>query len=100
MAESLPVPLVKKPRAVSVVWSYFGLKADDRGIPVSGEEQKPVCRACNRSIPAKGGNTTNLMAHLKEHHPDLHAEALSCLAQVVTLLTTIATDYPLIMSTF
>ena len=26
---------------------------------------------------AKGGNTSNLMAHLKEHHPTLYAEALS-----------------------
>ena len=31
----------------------------------------------NKSVPAKGGNTSNLMAHLKEHHPTLYAEALS-----------------------
>ena len=24
----------------------------------------------------KGGNTSNLMAHLKEHHPELYTEAM------------------------
>lgn len=28
-------------------------------------------------MPAKGGNTSNLMAHLKEHHPELYSEALT-----------------------
>ena len=31
----------------------------------------------NKSVLAKGSNTSNLMAHLKEHHPTLYAEALS-----------------------
>jgi len=28
-------------------------------------------------VPAKGGNTSNLMTHLKEHHVELYTEALS-----------------------
>ena len=40
------------------------------------EEHKPVCQICQRSIPAKDGNTINLMAHLKEHHPELLTQAI------------------------
>ena len=69
--------LVKKPRAASVIWNYFGLKADSKGVVIAEEDQKPVCQMCNKSVPAKGNNTSNLMAHLKEHHPTLYAEAFS-----------------------
>ena len=41
------------------------------------EQQKPVCQTCHSSVPAKGGNTSNLMAYLKEHHPELYTEAMS-----------------------
>ena len=68
---------MRKPRAVSVVWDYFGLKTNENGIIIITEEQKPVCRTFHRSVPAKGGNTSNLMAHLKEHHPELYTEAMS-----------------------
>ena len=27
-------------------------------------------------MPAKGGNTSNLLTHLRDHHPDLYAEAI------------------------
>ena len=40
------------------------------------EEQKPICQTYNRSVPAKGGNMSNLMVYLKEHYPELHAEAI------------------------
>jgi len=66
-------PLVKKPRVVSVVWNYFGLRTEGGRVV---HEDKPVCRACLREVPAKGGNTSNLMAHLREHHADLHMEAM------------------------
>ena len=77
MADELTTSLVRKPRAVSVVWDYFGLRMDDNGSVITLEEQRPVCRTCYKSVPAKGGNTSNLMAHLKEHHPELYAEALT-----------------------
>ena len=67
--------LVRKPQAISVVWDYFGLKTNQNGTVIVTEEQKPVCRTCHKSAPAKGGNTSNLMAHLKEHHPELYVEA-------------------------
>ena len=34
-----------------------------------------MCRSCGKSVPAKGGNTTNLLTHLRDHHPDLYPEA-------------------------
>ena len=76
MADELITSLVRKPRANSVVWDYFGLITNDNGSVIVSEEQRPVCRTCYKSISAKGGNTTNLMAHLKEHHPELYVEAL------------------------
>ena len=62
MAE-LPATLVKK-KAKSVVWVYFGLTADKKGEPVPSEEHRPVCRMGKKAVMCKGGNTTNLFAHL------------------------------------
>ena len=28
-----------------------------------------VCRNCKKPVLAKGGNTSNLLSHLKLHHP-------------------------------
>lgn len=52
MAEggSAGVELVKKPRAVSIVWDYFGLRADSKGVAIAEDDQKPVCRTCNKSV--------------------------------------------------
>ena len=58
MAE-LPATLVKK-NAKRVVWVYFGLTADEKGVPVPSEEHRPVCRTCKKAVMCKGGNTTNL----------------------------------------
>ena len=77
MAEDHVVVSVKKPKASSVLWNYFGLEANENEIPKVDKEQKPVCRKCKRSVPEKGRNTSNLMSHLKEHHSDLYVKALS-----------------------
>ncbi|XP_004065697.2 uncharacterized protein LOC101160625 isoform X1 [Oryzias latipes] len=58
--------LVCKPNCKSVVWMYFGLKADGNGLPVRSDEA--VCRLCRRVVLAKGGNTTNLRSHLARRH--------------------------------
>ena len=42
-----------------------------------GKDQTSVCWSCNKSIQTKGGDTRNLMVHLKEHHAKLCVEALS-----------------------
>lgn len=58
--------LVSKPRSKSIVWLYFGLKADERGQPLNSGEA--VCRLCRKIVLAKGGNTTNLRSHLRRRH--------------------------------
>ena len=69
------VNLVKKRNTKSIVWTYFGIKATEDGLPIEAEQERPLCRPCGRAVLAKGGNTTNLFQHLREHHPDLYAEA-------------------------
>ena len=34
-----------------------------------------ICSLCKSVVVAKGGNTSNLLAHLRVHHPTKHAEA-------------------------
>ncbi|KAM8880290.1 uncharacterized protein AB9W97_015176 isoform 3-T6 [Spinachia spinachia] len=58
--------LVSKPRSKSVVWLYFGFKADEKGQPLNSGEV--ICRLCRKKVLAKGGNTTNLRSHLKRRH--------------------------------
>ncbi|XP_029360102.1 uncharacterized protein LOC115044903 isoform X2 [Echeneis naucrates] len=58
--------LVSKPRGKSIVWMYFGLKADEKGQPLNSGEA--ICRLCRKIVLAKGGNTTNLRSHLKRRH--------------------------------
>ena len=60
----------------SIVWNYFGLKVNEFGIALPEEEERPICRTCKKAVPAKGGNTSNLLTYLRDHHPDLHAEAI------------------------
>ena len=69
------IPLVKKRNTSSVVWEYFGLKASQNGTLVASETHLPVCRLCVKSVPAKGGNTTNLLTHLRDRHPDVYTDA-------------------------
>ena len=66
--------VVKKRNTKSAVWQHFGLRATQEGVIVDKEQDKPVCRACGRSVHAKGSNTTNLFQHLREHHPTIYAE--------------------------
>ena len=76
--------LSRKKNTKSVIWDYFGIRIGDGGIPVRGEEQKPVCRSCGKVVLAKGGNTTNLFTHLRDHHPQLHVEATRVLSSKAT----------------
>ena len=46
------------PSAVS--WEHF--EGPERG------KDNPVCRHCGKSVKNKGGNTSNLMAHIKTKH--------------------------------
>ena len=70
--------LVSKEKATSLVWNYFGLEADKDGKPINAE--KAICRIASgcrkKPVLAKGGNTSNLLTHLRRHHPKHYAELL------------------------
>ena len=67
--------LVKKKNTKSIVWNYFGIKADENGVQIPGEESRPICRTCHKTVLSKGGNTSNLFVHLRDGHPALYKEA-------------------------
>ena len=65
--------LVSKSRgAKSSVWIYFGFEADEEGRPKV--QDAVICRLCKKTVSAKGGNTSNLLSHLKVHLPQQHLE--------------------------
>jgi hypothetical protein len=66
--------LVNKPHSTSVVWTHFGLKTDDKGVPIPEETDQPVCRHCNKVVPSKRSTTTNMFTYLEEHHPQIYTE--------------------------
>ena len=76
MFEEFQQLLVHKSWMVSVVWDYFSLNTNKNGAFMVKEEQKPIYWTCHRSVLPKGGNTSNLMAHLKEHLSELHIKAI------------------------
>lgn len=60
--------LVTKSKSTkSAVWAFFGFEGDEEGKPK--QEDIAICRICERKVSAKGGNTSNLLSHLKNHHP-------------------------------
>jgi len=60
MTSSSELNLVKKPNTTSSVRNYFGVTADETGVPIHAELDKPICRLCKKTVPAKRWNTTNL----------------------------------------
>ena len=48
--------------------------ATEDGKLIKKQQEKPICRTCGKGVPAKGSNTTNLFQHLREHHPQIHAD--------------------------
>ena len=77
--------LVKKANTISVVWNYFGLKADREGCPIVKECGSPVCKVCGKVVPAKGGSTSNLPTHLRNNHPDKYTETCPKVAKKACL---------------
>ena len=66
--------LVRKHKAKSPAWDYFGLRVDLEGRVVKSTADQPVCKTCGKAVPSKGGSTTNLYTHLEDHHPELYSE--------------------------
>jgi len=74
--------LVKKPNTTRSVWNYFGVTADETGVPVHAKLDKPICRLCKKTVPAKRSNATNLFTHLEDHHPSVFSEIVPTASRV------------------
>ena len=70
----LSCTIVSKKRVVSPVWDYFGLRADNEGKVM--DDGVAFCRRCNSNVCASGGNTSNLLSHLRTHHPSQYTQVL------------------------
>ena len=66
--------IVPKKKVVSPVWDYFGLCAGSEGKII--DDGVTVCRQCNGNVRASGGNTSNLLSHLRTHHPSKYTLVL------------------------
>ena len=67
--------LVAKKNAKSVVWQYFDLETDEKNILKQELEDQPVCRKYYKQVWVNHGNTSNLLSHLRDNHPNECAEA-------------------------
>lgn len=63
-------------RTRSEVWTYFGYYKNAEGQLI--EDTFPVCRTCKKKVSAKGSNTTNMLTHLRDHHPHLYSQCKVC----------------------
>ena len=62
----------------SFVWNYFGLIPDQNGR--ASDERSPVCKICRIPVPAKSGNTSNLLSHLKNNHSRAYTDLRQLMA--------------------
>ncbi len=68
----------------SPVWEHFGFPVEYRnGIRVV-DKAHTICRNCFTKLSYTTGNTSNMQAHLRRHHPNIDAEraALSVLSEL------------------
>ena len=63
--------LVSKPGArKSQVWKHFEFEGDTNGKPVN--EDHPTSKKYSQTVATKGGNTSNLLLHLRNSHPKIY----------------------------
>lgn len=67
------INIVKKRNTKSKAWLYFGPRANEDGKIIEEEQHQPICHKCGVDICAKQRNTSNLIQHLGDHHPELLA---------------------------
>ena len=36
------------------------------------DEDRPICKKCSGMVAMKGGNTSNLLSHLRNAHPEIY----------------------------
>lgn len=66
LPDSKKVQLVPKPNTTSPTWKYFTLEIEKGKVK---NDEEVVCRLCSKEVVAKGSNTSNLISHLRVHHP-------------------------------
>lgn len=76
MAEFSATTNAVKKNMKSVVWLYFELEANERGVQIPREDNRLVCRTCKKAVQCKGGNTMNLFIHFQDTHPELYKEVM------------------------
>nr|XP_055065221.1 E3 SUMO-protein ligase ZBED1-like [Misgurnus anguillicaudatus] len=98
--ESLELfPPAKKTK--SAVWEFFGYRKHSDGHGLE-EEGRPTCKTCLKRVSARGGNTSNMIAHLREHHPSRFAKfkGSSISSSKGSSTSKASTDQPTIQQTF
>ena len=66
--------IASKQNTSSPGWAYFGVKVDKGG--TTTDDGVVICRVCNTAVKVRGSNTSNLVLHLKVHHPLKHVEVV------------------------
>ena len=79
------------------MWDYFGLQKGVDGNLT--EDGCAICQTCRGRVKAKYGNTSNLLSHLKTHHPGVYQEAMKSGKTPRSKTTTSATLLPVAQST-
>lgn len=70
MDEQNDTELVPKKGAVSSVWRHFGFQTSDT------DQKNIICKCCRAKVIASGGNTSNLLHHLRHNHPVEYEDCL------------------------
>ncbi|KAM9444824.1 uncharacterized protein Hap1MRO34_023872 isoform 2-T2 [Clarias gariepinus] len=92
--DGLAAPVLFPPthRVKSAVWEHFGYLKDAEGTVVC--DGFPICKICYLNVAAKGGNTTNMFKHLKDHHKAVYDEIRPAVPEEMVLDHTSSVLYP------
>ena len=58
-------------RTKSEVWAILVIIAQGQ----LDEDGSPICRSCKKKVVASDYNTSNLLTHLCDHHPQLFSKS-------------------------
>ena len=63
-----------KKKAITPAWDHFGQRVDGEGRVIDSDVA--VCHQCHSNVRASGGNASNLLSHLRIHHPTQYMQVL------------------------
>lgn len=88
--------LTPKKGTKSFVWTHFGLPADSAGTVLNHDIS--ICKHCTSAVSSKGGSTSNMLGHLKLHHPvhykDTFSNGKQNLPRNISTANQLNVDYP------